>query len=63
LADKNFIPIKLFKELVNQLNLPLTVQDQRILRRIADPTGVGRVELRLFCSKFESKDLRKIRLN
>lgn len=27
LAEKNIIPIKLFKELINKLNLPLTVQD------------------------------------
>jgi len=35
LAADNRIPIKIFKEKVMKLNLPLTVQDHRILRRIA----------------------------
>ena len=35
LKKVNTIPIKLFKEKVMKLNLPLTVQDHRILRRIA----------------------------
>jgi len=57
------IPIKLFKEFVNKLNLPLTVQDLRIMRRMADPLGIGKVELKLFCHKFDTQDLKTIRLN
>lgn len=37
LMEVNVIKIKLFKELVQSLNLPLSFQDQRILRKIADP--------------------------
>jgi len=55
--------MKLFKELINKLNLPLTVQDQRIIRRIADPNGIGKVDLKNFCNRFETYDLRMIRLN
>jgi hypothetical protein len=33
------------------------------LRRIADPNGIGKVELKNFCSRFETQDLRMIRLN
>jgi hypothetical protein len=39
------------------------VQDLRILRRIADPQGIGKVELKQFCARFETQDLRTIRLN
>lgn len=41
----------------------MTVQDLRILRRIADPQGIGKVELKQFCARFETQDLRTIRLN
>jgi hypothetical protein len=38
IAKRNLISMKVFKEKVRKLNLPLTVQDHRILRRIAqDP--------------------------
>ena len=60
-----------------KLNLPLTVQDHRILRRIAQggnqtsidkKTGkakkhIGTVDLRYFCPRFESVNLRKMRLH
>lgn len=39
------------------------MQDQRILRRIADPKGLGKVNLQKFCPKFETHDLRTMRLN
>ena len=63
LKPKNFITIKLFKELIRQLNLPLTVQDLRVLRRLADPIKEGRVELGYFCRRFDTPDLRAVRLN
>jgi hypothetical protein len=63
LSDKNVLSIKVFKAMVNTLNLPLTVQDHRILRRIADPQGLGKVDLTRFCGKFETMDLRQARLN
>ena len=37
LAAKSTITITDFKKYVKTLNLPLNIQDQRILRRIADP--------------------------
>lgn len=33
------------------------------MRRIADPNGIGKVELKHFCGRFETQDLRMIRLN
>jgi len=33
------------------------------LRRIADPEGLGKVNLHTFCHKFETNDLRSLRLN
>lgn len=33
----NLISMKDFKQRIAQLNLPLSVQDHRLLRRIADP--------------------------
>ena len=59
LNPNNFISISAFKGYVNTLNLPLNVQDQRIMRRIADPTGLGRVDLHAFCRRFETVDLRQ----
>ena len=61
--SKSVVTISQFKKAVNTLNLPLTVQEHRILRRIADPQQIGKVDLQKFCSKFETEDLRKKRLN
>ena len=33
------------------------------MRRIADPEGLGKVNLHTFCHKFETNDLRSLRLN
>lgn len=33
------------------------------MRRIADPLQIGKVDLQKFCSKFETEDLRRKRLN
>ena len=55
--------MKQFKECVMRLNLPLTVQDMRNMRRIADPQGLGKVDLNKFCPQFETLDLRQTRLN
>ena len=63
LNKQNFISISTFKDCVKTLNLPLNVQDQRILRRIADPEGLGRVDLHKFCKRFETVELRQQRLN
>lgn len=41
LKSENIISISKFKELIKTLNLPLTVQDHRILRRMADPKAIG----------------------
>ena len=71
LARDNKIPIKLFKEKVMKLNLPLTEKDHRILRRIAqgakDPNAkpnskknIGTADLKAFCPRFESVPLRKM---
>ena len=63
LNKQNHVSISAFKKCVNTLNLPLNVQDQRILRRIADPQGLGRVDLHSFCRRFETPELRQQRLN
>ena len=63
LNAQNYITISVFKQLINTLNLPLTVQDQRILRRIADPLSIGKVDLQAFCKRFETQELRQVRLN
>lgn len=39
------------------------MQEHRILRRIADPQSIGKVDLQKFCTKFETEDLRLKRLN
>lgn len=63
IAKRNLISMKVFKEKVRKLNLPLTVQDHRILRRIAqDPAHPHQVDLKVFCPRFESVLLRKMRL-
>lgn len=54
---------KQFKENVMKLNLPLTVQDHRVMSRIADPKQTGRIDLTKFIERFETVDLRKMRLN
>lgn len=41
LKTENIITISKFKEYIKSLNLPLTVQDHRILRRMADPKAIG----------------------
>ena len=33
------------------------------MRRIADPEGIGKVDLKAFCNRFETVDLRQQRLN
>ena len=63
LNPNNVIAISEFKKYVNTLNLPLNVQDQRVMRRIADPLGIGRVDLHAFCKRFETVELRSQRLN
>ena len=63
LAAKSTITITDFKKYVKTLNLPLNIQDQRILRRIADPQALGKVDLHAFCKRFETNDLRLQRLN
>ena len=60
---KSTIPMVKFKRGVNTLNLPLNVQEHRTLRRIADPEGLGQVNLHSFCSLFETEALRKRRLS
>jgi len=54
---------KQFKENVLKLNLPLTVHDHRVMSRIADPKQTGRIDLTKFIERFETVDLRKMRLN
>jgi hypothetical protein len=55
---KSIISISLFKQLIQQLNMPLTVQDQRILRRMADPQSIGKVDVVNFCHLFETPELK-----
>jgi len=62
-SRKSMVSIAEFKAAVNKLNLPLTVQDQRVLRRMADPQQIGKVDLQAFCSLFETEELRMKRLN
>jgi len=62
-APKNVIGRKLFKESIMKLNLPLTVQDYRVMSRIADPKQTGKIDLTNFIQKFETLDLKKMRLN
>ena len=53
-----------FKRMVKTLNLPLTVQDHRTLRRMADPDGIGKVDLQAFTRLFETDAaLQAIHLN
>ena len=52
-----------FKRMVKTLNLPLTVQDHRTMRRMADPDGIGRVDLHVFAALFDSAALQAIHLN
>jgi hypothetical protein len=59
----SFITVGEFKKRIRQLNLPLSVQEQRILRRIADPLQHGKVEIRRFCLEFETRELRQRRLH
>jgi Ca2+-binding EF-hand superfamily protein len=61
--QKNTITISQFKKSIRSLNLPLTVQEHRILRRVADPQQIGKVDLQRFCLRFETEDLRLKRLN
>ena len=60
---KNVVTIANFKKSIKSLNLPLTVQEHRILRRIADHEQKGKVDLNRFCMRFETEDLRFKRLN
>ena len=59
----SFITVGEFKKRIRQLNLPLSVQEHRILRRIADPLQHGKVEIRPFCLFFETPELRQRRLH
>ena len=52
-----------FKRMVKTLNFPLTVQDHRTMRRMADPDGIGRVDLHVFAALFDSAALQAIHLN
>jgi hypothetical protein len=64
LQETNLISIQKFKELVRTLNLnTLTVQDHRVMRRIADPEQIGKVDLKIFCFRFETDSLRAIRMD
>lgn len=63
MKTENIISISKFKELIKTLNLPLTVQDHRILRRMADPKAIGQVNINGICERFDTIDLRKLRLN
>lgn len=42
---RSIITVSQFKKSINSLNLPLTVQEHRILRRVADPQQIGKVDL------------------
>jgi len=59
----SIISVSDFKKRIRQLNLPLSVQDHRLLRRIADPQQLGKVDIKKFCSFFETADLRQRRLH
>ena len=59
----SIISISEFKKRIRQLNLPLSVHDHRVLRRIADPGQIGKVEIKKFCGEFETPDLRRRRLH
>lgn len=61
-AKASIITIADFKKRIRQLNLPLTVQEHRILRRIADPKQVGKVHIGAFCNFFETPEIRMHRL-
>ena len=63
LSPNNVITIKQFKECITKLNLTLTVQDHRVLRRVADPKSIGKVDLSKLIPMFETTDLRKMRLS
>lgn len=61
--SKNIVTVSQFKKAIRSLNLPLTVQEHRILRRVADPKQIGQVDIQRFCLRFETEDLRLKRLN
>jgi hypothetical protein len=44
------ITIGEFKKKIRELNLPLSVQEYRLLRRIADPRQLGKVDIKTFCT-------------
>lgn len=62
-AKASIISISEFKKRIKQLNLPLSVQEHRLLRRIADPKQIGKVDIKKFCGYFETADLRQRRLH
>jgi hypothetical protein len=62
-AKASVISVSEFKKRIRQLNLPLSVQDHRLLRRIADPQRIGKVDIKKFCGAFETPGLRQRRLN
>ena len=59
----SIISVSDFKKRIRQLNLPLSVQDHRLLRRIADPKRIGKVDIKKFCTYFETPGLRQRRLH
>ena len=64
LLEDNCVTLTVFKRMVKTLNLPLTVQDHRTLRRMADPDGIGKVDLQAFTRLFETDAaLQAIHLN
>ena len=64
LLEDNCVTLTVFKRMVKTLNLPLTVQDHRTLRRMADPDGIGKVDLQAFTHLFETDAaLQAIHLN
>jgi hypothetical protein len=46
---ESLFSISEFKRRLKQLNLPLSVMEHRLLRRIADPQQIGKVDIRSFC--------------
>ena len=58
----DFVTLKEFWECIKSLNLPISVQEERILMNVADPNNTGKYDAVTFCKMFESKKLRVIRL-
>ena len=48
---------------IRMLNLPFTIQEKRTLLKMADPMKTGRINIPLFCGKFETEEIRRMRLD